>query len=89
MSLISTVFITGGDSTTLRELDVSWNVIGDIGISLITQWLLPNKTLTKLNVARCNLSVKGTVLAIIFIDVFKGWCMWIIVVNLTTFRTNV
>ena len=56
-----TVIITG--STTLRELDVSYNDIGDSGISVITEWLLTNKTLTKLNVARCNfLSVKGTVL---------------------------
>ena len=52
--------ITG--STTLQELDVSFNDIGEDGISKITLWLLTNKTLTKLNVARCNLSVKGTVL---------------------------
>ena len=58
--VMSTVIITG--STTLRELDVSWNNIGDNGILLITQWLLSNKTLTKLDVIRCNLSVKGTVL---------------------------
>ena len=58
--VISTVLITG--STTLRELDVSFNLIGDSGISVITQWLLSNKTLTKLNVSYCELSVKGTVL---------------------------
>ena len=57
---MSAVIITG--STTLRELDVSFNDIGDSGISVITQWLLSNKTLTKLNVTYCNLSVKGTVL---------------------------
>ena len=58
--VMSTVIITG--STTLRELNVSYNDIGDSGISVITQWLLSNKTLTKLNVSRCKLSVKGTVL---------------------------
>ena len=49
-------------STTLKELDVSFNDIGDNGISAITEWLLSNKTLTMLNVSRCKLSVKGTVL---------------------------
>ena len=58
--LYCTVIITG--STTLRELDVSWNDIGDSGLSVITQWLLSNNTLTKLNVSYCDLSVKGTVL---------------------------
>ena len=53
------IIITG---TTLRQLDVSWNYIGDNGISVITEWLLSNKTLTKLDVSDCNLSVKGTVL---------------------------
>ena len=52
--------ITG--STTLRKLNVSDNDIGDSGISMITQWLLTNKTLTMLCVSRCKLSVKGTVL---------------------------
>ena len=55
-----TVTVTGG--TTLRELDVSNNDIGDNGILLITEWLLSNKTLTYLNVTKCNLSKKGTVL---------------------------
>ena len=55
---MSTVIITG--STTLRKLDVSCNDIGDSGISVITQWLLSNKTLTKLYVASCKLSVKGS-----------------------------
>ena len=55
-----TVIITG--STTLRELNVSFNDIGDSGISIITEWLLSNKTLTKLDLRWCDLSVKGTVL---------------------------
>ena len=58
--VMSTVIITG--STTLRELNVTNNDIGDIGISVIKQWLLSNKTITKLNVSGCELSVKGTVL---------------------------
>ena len=57
---LNCVFITG--STTLRKLNVSFNDIGDSGILGITQWLLSNKTLTKLNVSYCELSVKGTVL---------------------------
>ena len=60
MIVISTVIITG--STTLRELNVGWNDIGDSGIIVITQWLQSSKTLMKLDVSRCNLSVKGTVL---------------------------
>ena len=60
MFVMSTVIITG--STTLRELDVSYNQIGDNGIVLITEGLQSNKMLTKLDVTRCDLSVKGTVL---------------------------
>ena len=57
---MSTVIITG--STTLRKLDVSYNDSGDNGISVITEGLQSNKTLTKLNVSGCRFSVKGTVL---------------------------
>ena len=57
---MSTVIITG--NTTLRELYVSGNDNGDNWISVITEGLQSNKTLAKLNVSRCGLSVKGTVL---------------------------
>ena len=57
---MSTIIITG--STTLRELDVSFNDIGEDSIFEIAEGLLTNKTLTKLNVTSCDLSVKGTVL---------------------------
>ena len=60
MFVMSTVIITG--STTLRELNVSFNQIGDNGMSLITEGLQSNKMLTMLNVSWCGLSVKGTVL---------------------------
>ena len=60
MFVISTVIITG--STTLRELNVSYNDNGDNWISVITEALQSNKTLAKLNVSWCDLSVKGTVL---------------------------
>ena len=53
-----TVIITG--STTLRELDLSYNDIGDNGISVITEWLLSNKLLRSMNVSCCDFSVKGT-----------------------------
>ena len=60
MFVMSTVIITG--STTLRELDVSGNPNGDNWISMIAEGLQSNKTLTKLDVSVCDLSVKGTVL---------------------------
>ena len=60
MFVMSTVIITG--STTLRELNVSYNDNGDNWISIVTEGLQSNKMLTKLDVSECNLSVKGTVL---------------------------
>ena len=60
MFVMSTVIITG--STTLRELNVGGNHNSDNWISVITEGLQSNKTLTKLNVSECDLSVKGTVL---------------------------
>ena len=67
-----TVIITG--STTLRELNVSFNEFGDNGISVITEGLQSNKTLTKLNVSWCEFSLKGTLLELykISIDMFNG-----------------
>ena len=46
--------ITG--SPSLSVLDVSCNSIHDVGISLCLQHL---STITELNVAKCELSVKG------------------------------
>ena len=60
MFVMSTVIITG--STTLIELNVSYNQFGDNGMSVITEGLQSNKMLTKLDVTRCGFSVKGTVL---------------------------
>ena len=60
MFVMSTVIITG--STTLRELDVGYNDIGDKGISAITEGLQSNKMLATLKVESCGFSVKGTVL---------------------------
>ena len=53
---VMSVIITG--NTTLRVLDVSGNEIGDDGISLISEELQHNKSLTELLVARCRLSAK-------------------------------
>ena len=55
---MSNVIVTG--STTLRELDVSRNDIGDNGISVITKGLQSNKTLTKLNVSQCHVTKEGS-----------------------------
>ena len=49
--------ITG--STTLRVLDVGWNEIGDDGISMISEELQYNNSLTELSLWWCGLSVKG------------------------------
>jgi len=46
---------------SLQELDMSENDIGDEGISSVAEGLKCNKTLTELDIARCGLSVKGTV----------------------------
>ena len=59
MFVMSTIIITG--STTLRELDVSFNDNGDNWISVITEGLQSNKTLATLYLSECGLSVKGTV----------------------------
>ena len=48
-------------NNSLQELDMQRNTIGDDGISSVADGLQYNKTLTKLNVERCRLSVKGTV----------------------------
>ena len=48
-------------SNSLEELDMGWNVIGDDGMSSIADGLQYNKSLTKLDVQHCGLSVKGTV----------------------------
>ena len=49
------------DSATLRVLDVSRNDIGDDGMAVISEALQNSKSLTKLNVGECGLSVKGNV----------------------------
>ena len=54
---MSTVIITG--STTLRVLNVGGNEIGDDGISMISEELQHNNSLTELNVINCGFSAKG------------------------------
>ena len=56
---MSTVIITG--SATLRVLHVSGNDIGDDWMAVISEALQHSTTLTTLEVGRCGLSVKGTV----------------------------
>ena len=62
MFVISTVIITG--SATLRVLRVSDNDIGDEGMTVISEGLQHNKSLTTLRVEYCGLSVKGTVVCV-------------------------
>ena len=46
---------------TLQELNVNFNDIGDDGMAVISEALQHSKSLTTLEVERCGLSVKGTV----------------------------
>ena len=48
-------------NNSLQELDMGWNFIGDDGMSSVADGLQYNKSLTKLNIKHCGLSVKGTV----------------------------
>ena len=59
MFVTSTFIITG--SATLRVLNVSLNDIGDEGMATLSEALQYNKSLTRLNINVCALSVKGTV----------------------------
>ena len=52
------MFVMSG-STTLRVLDVAVNKIGDDGVSMISEELQHNNSLSKMVVQHCGLSVKG------------------------------
>ena len=54
---MSTVIFTG--SSTLRELSVRHDHFGNNGISMITESLQSNKTLTKLKVSYCHFTEEG------------------------------
>ena len=47
-------------NNSLQQLDMGSNAIGDDGVSSVASGLQYNKTLTKLNIWQCGLSVKGT-----------------------------
>ena len=47
-------------NNSLQVLDMGSNPIGDDGVSSVANGLQYNKTLTKLKVHECGLSVKGT-----------------------------
>ena len=55
---MSTFIITG--SITLKELNVSYNNIGNKGISVITDGLQHSNKLAKLEILTCNFTVKGS-----------------------------
>ena len=48
----------------LQDLSIDGNNISDDGMAVISEALHHKKSLTTLNVFRCGLSVKGTVLCI-------------------------
>ena len=69
-SVIVIVIVTTGASclgellkvnNSLQELNMADNAIGDDGMSSVADGLQYNKTLIKLRVQWCGLSVKGTV----------------------------
>ena len=49
------------DSDTLRVFNVDWNAIGDDGMAVLSEALQNSKSLTKLDVSVCGLSVQGNV----------------------------
>ena len=49
---------------TLQKFDMSSNDIGDDGMAVITEALQHNKSLTRLRVNRCGLSVKGIIVCV-------------------------
>ena len=55
---MSTFIITG--SITLKELNVSYNNIGNKGTSVITDGLQYSKKLAKLEILTCNFTAKGS-----------------------------
>ena len=69
-AIIFTVIVASGASclsellkvnNSLQELVMHDNKISDDGMLLVADGLRSNNTLTKLNVERCGLSVKGTI----------------------------
>ena len=48
-------------NNSLQELHMAYNDIGDDAMSSVADGLQYNKTLTRLDVEQCGLSVKGTV----------------------------
>ena len=66
---MSTVIITG--SSTLRVLNVSHNDIGDDWMAVISEALQHNKSLTTLRVESCGLSVKGTVVCTLLLEIYN------------------
>ncbi|XP_065920220.1 leucine-rich repeat-containing protein 74B-like [Dysidea avara] len=59
--LVHLMKIVKTSDASLRVLDVSFNPIGDDGMSLISSELQYNNILTELRVERCSLSVKGAI----------------------------
>ena len=47
-------------NASLKALNVSGNDIGDDGMAVISEALQQNESLTTLEIAECELSVKGT-----------------------------
>ena len=59
---------------TLQELDMSFNDISDDGMTVISEALQHNKSLTNLTVVRCGISAKGTVVCKMYCIPQKFYC---------------
>ena len=58
---------------TLQRLDMDINDIGDEGMAMISEALQHNKSLTRLGVEGCGLSVIGTVCSVWINNAFLYW----------------
>ena len=48
------------DSTTLKELNINYNDIGDDGISVVAEVFQHSNMISKLEVKECGLMTKGS-----------------------------
>ena len=58
---------------TLQKLDITSNDIGDDGMGVISEALQHSKSLTELRVAKCGLSVEGTVVCKMYSSMIRCW----------------
>ena len=60
-------------NTTLQKLSIHYNKIGDGGMSIISEAIKHNKTLTILWAWNCGFSVKGTIVHVVHVYYHKTY----------------